>query len=223
LLANINVDGAFAWQQNTLREGRSRFSKSTSSIRGIMILNKSCAQIWEELYAEIEVVDRENRAPISREFLMEFERQTGILLPKGYKEFMQIFGTGTFGSYTDFFEPSKSLSDEDLGYLIQDVRRMKERFEDLDYSEMEDLLEHSFAFAGTSKEETFAWDLNSYNDHDESYDIHRFHLGSNECYRVGRDFTEFVCGFCLGLNSFRFLPLDIYPTPINEIEFIWNR
>jgi hypothetical protein len=183
---------------------------------------KTSIQIWQDLYSRIEVDNTQRERKIcSEEDLTEFENQTGIKLPKGYKEFCQVFGRGSFGEFAQIWLPSKVNSDEDLTYFKRAINGLKKILTYLDFSVVENLVSHAFVFGGTSREESFLWDLNSYSEIDQSYDIYLLRLGSQECYWITRDFTEFICGFCLGLTMFKLLPVELCPS-LSEIQFIWK-
>ncbi|MGL5880528.1 MAG: SMI1/KNR4 family protein, partial [Xenococcaceae cyanobacterium] len=60
-------------------------------------------QKWQKLITQIDVIDSKNRVYYDEDNLnldaelLAFEKQTGIILPVEYKEFIHIFGSGEFG------------------------------------------------------------------------------------------------------------------------------
>lgn len=180
-------------------------------------------QRWQNLFKQIEVIDR-GEAPTSSEAeLLEFEAKTGIILPFGYKEFCQVFGSGMFGHFVGIAgEPSMELSREFIGYLKSALNSLKESESHLDTEPLEDLLDSALIFGGTSRQEHFLWDLRSYRESDQSYDIYLVRLNSERFYLVGRDFVEFVRDFCLGMKVFEVLPQEAWPSP-QELSLTFTR
>ncbi len=71
------------------------------------------------------------------------------------------------------------------------------------------LLNHGYPFGDTTNGDRFFWDLTSYNEVDQSYDIYWIpDENAIHITYIGRDFFEFISEFCLGQKSSKLLPKD---------------
>lgn len=181
-------------------------------------------QRWQALLTQLEVIDKSRQTKPTEADLLAFEAQTGIALPAGYKEFRQVFGSGTFGDFVNIYGgcPNVKLSEELIGFLRQSLERVAEWYRSLNIEPLESLLNSAFVFGGTSRAESFLWDLRTYNETDQSYDIYLARIDDSHVYLVGRDFYEFVRDFCLGMKAFEVLPEGLRPDP-QEIYPTFNR
>jgi hypothetical protein len=180
-------------------------------------------QRWQTLFNQLEVIDRGNSVTSSKAELLAFEAATGIILPLGYKEFCQVFGWGTFGNFVDIYgKPNMELSEELIEYLKIELKQLKKWDSFLNLEATETLLNSAFMFGGTSRRESFLWDLRTYSESDQSYDIYLARLGHLPVYLVGRDFIEFVRDFCLGMKAFEVLPQEMWPSP-KELSLTFSR
>ncbi|MGL5804964.1 MAG: hypothetical protein ACRC2R_22810 [Xenococcaceae cyanobacterium] len=82
-------------------------------------------QKWQELITQVNVIeiDPKKRVYYDEDHLnldaelLNFEIQTGIILPIEYKEFLQVFGSGYFGGgFFDVYFPNLEFSQETLRY-----------------------------------------------------------------------------------------------------------
>ena len=179
--------------------------------------------IYRELLRKVEIIDTRLVNLSSLEDLICFEENTSIILPCGYKEFCQAFGSGTFGDFVDIYGlPRMDVSEEMLSYLKQSLDRIEQWESPPDLSEYKKLLNSSLVFGGSSREESFLWDLRTYRDSDKSYDIYLTCIDYPEFFLVGRDFFEFIENFCLGTKAFEILPEELHPLP-EEIYPIFTR
>ena len=147
--------------------------------------------------------------------LLDFETKTKIVLPPSYKECCQVFGSVAFGDYLQIRCPNFSLSQfwiEALESSIDSAVRFGE-IEIRNASKIENLLDSAFVFGGSDTLLVLFWDLRTYSETDENYDIY---LARGEdfdgVYLVGRDFTKFVLDFCLGTKSHEILPKYMHPS-----------
>ena len=62
---------------------------------------------WQTLFAGLEIVEQ-NPEVFSEEELSRFEGENKVFLPTEYKEFCQIFGTGSFGNSIRIFCPNRA-------------------------------------------------------------------------------------------------------------------
>lgn len=70
------------------------------------------------------------------------------------------------------------------------------------------LLNSAFAFGKSSRQESLFWDLRTYSEIDQSYDIYIARLEQIPV-KIGRSFFEFVHDICFGLNSQTVFPLQL--------------
>ena len=169
---------------------------------------------WQTLFAGLEIVEQ-NPEVFSEEELARFEVENKVLLPTGYKEFCQIFGTGSFGDFIRIFCPNQSLveySELSLESISENIELFPSGRLDRD-SSLQSLLKNSFVFGDDFGANIAAWDLGTYSNLDESYDIYWIDIDASDedLYRVGRNFFEFVTNFCLGQGAYDFLPEEKRP------------
>ncbi|MGL4758548.1 MAG: SMI1/KNR4 family protein [Patescibacteria group bacterium] len=168
---------------------------------------------WQSLLNQLEIIQTSYGNEFwSLDQLNKFEDETGIILPIGYKEYCQVFGSGGFGDFVGIYCPSLDFSNA----LLASIKNEILNFSDPQYEKMMDkeslinLLDHGLVFAGESCGISIFWDLRSYDESDQSYDIYWI---SGDCfdgdiYKIGRDLYEFVTEFCLGEKSFEILPKE---------------
>ena len=169
---------------------------------------------WQTLFAELEIVEQ-NPEVFSEEEISRFEGENKVFLPTGYKEFCQIFGTGSFGDSIRIFCPNQSLveySELSLESISENIELFPSGRLDRDGS-LQSLLKNSFVFGDDFGADIAAWDLRTYSNLDESYDIYWIDIDASDedLYRVGRDFFQFVTNFCLGKGAYDFLPEEKRP------------
>lgn len=167
---------------------------------------------WQKLFSQLEVIDPGSEI-CTREEIFLFEDRNGIVLPSGYKEYSQVFGTGLFGYGMHVYAPTSYL----IEYSKETLESFRETLvmfpsEDLQRDErLDSLFQSSLIFGDDSGAHVALWDLRTYGD-DENYDIYWVDIDLiDEEYLIGRDFFEFISGFCLSKASYDFLPIDKCP------------
>lgn len=173
---------------------------------------------WQLLLAQLEVIE----SPLGWEIwtdeeLHSFEDETGIILPAEYKNFCQVLGTRHFGKYIRIYCPNLNISKAE----IQGLKYIIDRFpravssKKTDIESLKKQLDSAFIFGGAPDADILFWDLKSYSIDDKSYDIllTKGNFLEGELYKVGRDFYEFVCNFCLGMKGWKILPKAKRPSP----------
>jgi hypothetical protein len=171
-------------------------------------------QQWQALFGELEIV-QQNPQILNEEELSRFEAENNILLPTGYKEFCQTFGTGSFGNFIRIFCPDQDLveySNLSLEAIREEIESFPSGRPDRD-SSFQSLLANSFVFGDDFGANIAVWDLRTYSVLDEGYDIYWIDIDASdeELYRVGRNFFEFVNNFCLGQDALDLLPQEKRP------------
>ena len=161
----------------------------------------------------------------TEEALSNLEEVLSMKLPKGYREFCQVFGTGEFNRLARIYCPCAIQPEKDIRYsgpfMLQSLKEAVE-FERESHemghpsipvetiSSLERLLASAVVFGDTARADIFLWDLTSFNASDQSYDIYMVPFDSlNRFLRVGRDFREFVYNFCFSSNADEILPPDL--------------
>lgn len=162
---------------------------------------------WRKLLREIEVTLEINDEPLhlNEEQLLDFESQAGVMLPSGYKEFCQIFGRGGFCD--DLVQWSIDCPDlKDIeGHLISSAdiiaaqKSSLSQCKNRDLVEVQRLLDSAYLF-GMGPSIILIFDLRTYSELDESYDIYAID-DDGRFYKVGRDFFEFIRDFCMGTKA----------------------
>lgn len=102
-----------------------------------------------------------------------FERQFSIIFPDEYKNFCQIFGTGSFQRAFTLYSPSEYLigQQELLILTIEYICQFPSLYPEEDLRKV-DLLQNAFIFGCDCGNYIFIWDLRTYGDIDKSYDIY---------------------------------------------------
>jgi hypothetical protein len=193
-------------------------------------------QQWQALLTQINVIESRKKAHYEislEEDLLAFESEVGFPLPTEYKEFLQVFGPGSFGGgFLDVYYPDLEFSREALGYLLDAGKEgfMKDALSWVagevyvtseEAEEARKLLNSAFVFGRSSRQETLFWDLRTYSETDQSYDIYIARLDRIPV-RICRSFYEFVHDICFGLNPQAVFPLQLQPY-LNEISLIFRR
>ncbi|MBE9179407.1 SMI1/KNR4 family protein [Oculatella sp. LEGE 06141] len=146
------------------------------------------SQLWQQFLIDYQVAlkipdDQDTRSETE---LSEFEKNVGFNLPTDYKEICHFLGTGIFREVNEdrfnvrIWCPDIEYSNEVLRGLQNDVlfsmqqgREYGTKIEDLHHLEqVEELLRDSFMFADNDKQRLFFWDLRTYSELDDSYDIY---------------------------------------------------
>jgi hypothetical protein len=168
---------------------------------------------WQELLSQLEVINSGSEICTQEEILF-FESRNRIILPTGYKEYSQIFGTGLLGYGMHIYAPTSYLieySQETLESFRETLVMFPSESPQRD-KRLDSLFQSSFIFGDDSGAHVALWDLRTFGD-DENYDIYWVDIDLiDEEYQIGRDFFEFVSGFCLARASYDFLPVEKQPS-----------
>jgi hypothetical protein len=171
-------------------------------------------QQWQDLLTQLGI-DNYGIEQCNQTDLLRFETETEIVLPAGYKEYSQVFGTGLWGYAMQVYAPTQYLieySKETLDTFKEDLEMFPSENLERD-QRMKALFDVGFVFATDSGAHVALWDLRTYGD-DENYDIYWIDIDLiGDEYLIGRDFFEFITHFCLGRGSYDFLPEDMRPLP----------
>ncbi|MBE9117490.1 hypothetical protein IQ249_16440 [Lusitaniella coriacea LEGE 07157] len=112
----------------------------------------------------------------NEEKLNLFESKTQLILPQGYQEYCQVFGSGRFGAGGFLIEcPSIQYLEEDLdsNRCILEAQAMEcTRELGRDESKFKQLLENAYLFGSGPEPLLFVFDLRTYSKQDRSYDIY---------------------------------------------------
>jgi len=165
---------------------------------------------WEAMSATLKIVQKSSLICSEAE-IEQVEKELGFKFPAGYKEYCRIFGSGSLGQgdAPKFFRvycpcPSPSSVDiRETGYNLIGLKLDLDASEPLEDAEkakiLHRLLENGYAFGDTDIADRFIWDLTTYREVDQSYDIYWIpDERVEEITLVGRDFFEFIDKFCLG-------------------------
>lgn len=170
---------------------------------------------WQNLYKQLEIFNLEKKSNLEID-IIKFEAQTKIKLPPEYKNFLLVFGTGRFGNYIGLTIPNIEESKEFMGYYLEKLDYESQFWPEDESSKIKklrDIFNSALLFGNTPFKQDLVWDLRTYNKTDKSYDIYLVMFDCPSAFKVGRNFYEFVCDFCLGLKSHEILPEDSRPEP----------
>lgn len=187
-------------------------------------------QKWRELLNAVEIITEAK--PMSESEIQAFEENIKFKLPIGYKEYLLFFGPGVFGeNFIDIPFSDIESSEMNIGFFRDDNRDFESHLEsqdsiDLDLwhkkcKEFNSLLDRAYVFGSSCKQESYVWDLSTYGELDQSYNIYLISLGSPDIYLVGRDFYEFIRDYCLGNKVFELLPQERWPN-LEEVRPIFT-
>lgn len=148
-----------------------------------------------------------------------FEELYKIKLPSEFKLFSQVFGEGRFGCLAEIFCFDKSFSEGEKKLLTCSISFVEKAIESKylltwgSIEQAEKLVKYGFTFAKGFSGESFVWDLSSYNEEGDNYDI--YFISHNDIWscNLGRSFYDFVVNFCLGNQFFEVLPPHHHPEP----------
>lgn len=154
---------------------------------------------WKLLLAQVEVILAwtTGLSTLNSAQLLDFEFSAKVILPKGYKNFCQVFGDGKFGVNMLFIEIPDIENVE--GQLTSNKIILDSCKDSFSWSiEVQELLDSAYLFGGGDNFVSLIFDLRTYSEQDKSYDIYGVACQSGlSCY-LGRDFFEFVRDFCIG-------------------------
>ena len=155
---------------------------------------------WKTLLAQTEVIyeNTDHLWTQSSSQLLEYQNKTGVTLPSEYKEFCQIFGSGSF-TKNEFQIFCPDPTDEGRGPVSSEdaIVAIKESYPYPE--EVHELLDSSYMFGVGNGFIFFLFDLRTYSDLDKSYDIYLVDDEiNNSVHYLGRSFFEFIQEMCLG-------------------------
>jgi SMI1 / KNR4 family (SUKH-1) len=182
---------------------------------------------WRELLSALHVTEEEETEMFSDEDLSNFELEFNVKLPSGYKHFCQIFGTGCVGSFLRIYCPSRNLvgSQEVLMGMAEQLREYPSTDIKRDQNYIE-LLNSSLRFGDDFGSAILLWDLRTFSELDNSYDIYYAAWESPEDddpILIGRDFFEFIQSFCLGKKAYESLPSSLHYVLPEKISLTFER
>jgi SMI1 / KNR4 family (SUKH-1) len=182
----------------------------------------------------ISVTD-DNLQTMSAQEFIPIERKLGYKLPDDYKYFCQKLGSGEIADFVDFFcinndalSDSTDATEEMTKQTIYGLEQIKlndgedsSRYQsNLEYFEM---LKSILVF-GSFNEHVFFWNLRSYQEDDDSYDIY-WHtiddIDSDGLIKICRKFTDFICDFCYGQLACQLKP-DFCDGSDREVSYKFN-
>ena len=177
----------------------------------ILFLKNLMIERWQSLLDQIEIIETPDGSEFwSQEEFSEFENETGIILPVEYKEFCQVFGTGEFSSFIGIYCPNLQFSNFCLKAIKDQLAELPNSRHGriIDREALIKLFNSAFVFGSEPSSISIFWDLRSYKEVDDSYDIYWASSDSfnGDIYKLGRDFYEFISEFCLGTKSYEILP-----------------
>ena len=170
---------------------------------------------WRPLLDSM-VVEGSQKSHCTTTELQLFESHARVKLPAGSGGYCEVFGSGELNHCVRIWCPMSVRSKFDLRLRwLDDLTNLTEVSRDnskmlvsgaagIDETQLKrvlKLLETAFPFGDTCDTDVFAFDLSSFREADQSYDIYGIFEGfdvSPYCCLVGRDFYRFVTEFVLG-------------------------
>jgi hypothetical protein len=189
-------------------------------------------QRWLQLLETIEVIgDGFDKELLGEAEIAIVESELKQSLPVAYKEFCQILGTGMLAEFVRIFSPTKPFIAEGKYHLDYAIQRVEEFMTNYPHLQRDrtverdqwciDLFKSAFVFGDyATGEYLLLWDLRTYRQEDESYDIYWVSRDMPEIddpILIGRDFFEFVQDFCYGTKRFESLPESMEASSLEAI------
>jgi len=206
LLLGLDVDfGAFGISL--------KYSKCLSSLNEMQLIKDADQEGFSFPHGCLSTLDEEE--------LNLFECKTGLIIPQGYQEYCQVFGSGRFGINGFCIEsPSIQYLEKHLG-SNRGILEAQIAVLDRDESKGKQLLENSYLLGTGENCLLFVFDLRTYSDRDRSYDIYGVlddEAGTVLTYFFGRDFFAFIRDICIGQQAKNRFPtwMNIIPSEINQ-------
>jgi hypothetical protein len=137
----------------------------------------------------------------SEQELEEYELILKHHLPLEYKNFCRVFGEGRFSddefciNCQDTLDPIENL-ESNPSILESCLETFK--YEHQWTSQLQSLVENAYLFGWGNNKLIFVFDLRTWSDSDQSYDIYGLKFSDCYCYQVGRDFFKFIQEGCIG-------------------------
>jgi hypothetical protein len=195
-------------------------------------MNNDMIERWETMLASLNAA-KKSSVICSEAEIKRVEKELGFEFPIGYKEYCRVFGSGSLGQgdAPDFFRvycpccPPSSVDIRQTGHNLIGLKldvKASEPIEDPDKAELlYRLLENGYAFADSDSADKFMWDLTTYSEEDQSYDIYWIPDEEAEAITfVGRDFFEFIDKFCLGAKWKMMFPEEYFTdSPVTQGRF----
>jgi len=173
---------------------------------------------WQDLANEVEFIqvvprDYEISPLLTTEQLEIYQNKAKVILPPDYKAFCQLFGTGEF-PYSKTYIRCPNIESLHTGmnserivisHLYSRLKAELKQSEKLEKGKtikqfrllkIQNLLESAYLVGYIWTYFTIIFDLSSYDELDQNYDIFALHP-TDGCYFFGRDFYNFVNQFCM--------------------------
>jgi SMI1 / KNR4 family (SUKH-1) len=184
---------------------------------------------WQQLIDSLEITEDESgREILSSKELLRIEKEHHIRFPEDYKEFCQILGTGVLGDRVRMHCPTDKLIHNEKHTLDYATRRMqdyKEYYPPRSLNGIQNiiqLLNSAFPFGDMCDSGLlFVWDLRTYHEQDDGYDIYWIDCRDTERYNpvfMGRSFFDFIEHYCYGTRL-----AEVFPELLNLITEEYGR
>ncbi|AFY61910.1 SMI1/KNR4 family protein [Synechococcus sp. PCC 6312] len=175
---------------------------------------------WYDLLAQLELSG--DPSPNKQEDIAAFANICGFKLPQQFQDYCQVFGYGKFAkTQLSIYCINPFNMDSHLA-IDSDIRETFSSYIEEDFPWQYNLLKNSFMFGTGDGYIILLWDLRTYSETDDSYDIYiyeDYNIDMPYCY-LGRDFYAFVRDFCMGQNITEAFADIIYPKPDEDDEII---
>ncbi|MBE9139812.1 SMI1/KNR4 family protein [Nodosilinea sp. LEGE 07088] len=169
---------------------------------------------FHALVSHLEIIDIDSPDKVTLRELAQFEDEHNFQLPSDYKTFCQTLGSGRFGNHMRVYCPKPEFSSR----MIQNMKASlemdrAENREPENFRFFMKLLPACFVFANNPNNQDIVWDLNTYQETDDGYDIYLIsHEPPDEIFFLGRSFLGFVKNFCVGDVGYQNLPAYLHPS-----------
>jgi hypothetical protein len=155
--------------------------------------------------------------------LEKFELKVGYKLPLEYRNYLQIFGEGRFGT-EGFCIESPNIYDFNA-FLEKNISILESCFGSFEINkrltiEIQHLIKNAYIF-GRTDDVILVFDLRTWSSNDQSYDIYGLNFSSCCYFKIGRNFFEFVRDCCIGEKIKRNFP-DLIFIDENEDDLEFN-
>lgn len=163
-------------------------------------MNSSGLEKWRLLFSNLVIAPGRNLKTVTEAELKSFEEESGIVFPVQFKEYCQVLGHGMFG-YNEFMIYVPIL--EDWSSHLFAKQGELEACQDLYPWSQDclDILDNGYLFGGAAGCAHFVFDLRTYDNSNQSYNIYGFECHYGFMYNFGHDFFAFVRDYCIGSRA----------------------
>lgn len=159
---------------------------------------------WVDLFEKTKIIGEPT--PSSNNEIIEFESYAKIFMPQEFKDFCRVFGSGHFGNSRVFIDCPR---EDFIDYHEEKIERREILLIDIaEGSENYNFLQYSYPIGTGVNDTHILFDLKSYQESDQSYDLYLYTDLDQNRYYFGRSFFDFIIDVCIEKRVFSEILLE---------------